>query len=651
MLAQTRIVLVALLLLAGAPAAAQTPDVKPVLEIQHDLDRGVTDATRTVERLAKELAVEFPASRCAPPAGYYTAYPGTLTAGLAGPVDDGLADSGGALDAAVAPLLRTIPGLVAADLLHEDIAIAIGIPTGGITFPSPPAEVRYVVAFGGAPTTLQRGDTYLGATVVHADSYLNFVSVEFPTAQLSAFNEQLARQKNVRYCEDDPTVQFLDPVEPQPSPISRGLADAVGPSTGQSDGPVGTLATIPNDPLYPQQYGPAKMNMPTAWDTTLGTTGRNLCIVDSGVRYTHQDLAGSRWLGGYDYVNGDSDPWDDHGHGTHVTGTAAATTNNAVGVAGMSQTGFFQVKVINSANQGQWSWLASAIAWCVNNGGDIISMSLGGNGGAQIVADAVTDAWNQGHLLIASAGNDGGAVGFPAAYPEVIAVACTDQSDLRCLFSGGGASNVGPEVELAAPGMSVISSTYSSDSSYGLKSGTSMSAPHVAGVAALMWNHVPSLSNAQVRAFLQCTALDLGAAGKDNFFGFGLVNAAFALDRAIQGSCACAPSTLNLTGVFNPSDPIVNTGAWQGTTTMSLALGAGRSVTGPATMTWSLYYANGYPGPYNVFMTEPIPNAQWTFTGADVSYYLITFSVSTACTAPFHTGAGETLTQTWVQFN
>ena len=216
----------------------------------------------------------------------------------------------------------------------------------------------------------------------------------------------------------------------------------------------------------------------------------------------------------------DSTKWDDdNGHGTHVAGTIAAV-DNTVGVVGVApQASLLAAKVLNRQGSGYLSDVIAGIDYCVQNGAKVVSMSLGSSSDVQALHNAVDAAYADGVLLVAAAGNDyGGAVSYPAAYDSVVAVSATDSNNNLASFS-----NVGPEVELAAPGVSILS-TYK-DGGYATLSGTSMATPHVSGVAALAIQANPLMSNVEVRALLQNTADDLGAVGKDNLFGYGLVDA------------------------------------------------------------------------------------------------------------------------------
>jgi subtilisin family serine protease len=256
-------------------------------------------------------------------------------------------------------------------------------------------------------------------------------------------------------------------------------------------------------------------------------TDIKVAIIDTGIDYTHPDLD-ANYVDGYDFVNGDDDPMDDHGHGTHVAGIIAAE-DNGFGVVGVApEAKLYALKVLDSDGSGYVSEVIFAIQWASDPDGDgsasdrldIINMSLGADKGNIFLKWACNLAYDDGLLIVAAAGNDyGGAVDYPAAYDSVIAVSATGSNDELAWFS-----STGKQVELAAPGVSIKSTLLGEG--YGEKSGTSMASPHVAGVVALVWAVNTGWENDDVRVRLRDTADDLGTTGWDSEFGYGLVNAA-----------------------------------------------------------------------------------------------------------------------------
>lgn len=249
----------------------------------------------------------------------------------------------------------------------------------------------------------------------------------------------------------------------------------------------------------------------------MGVTGAGIKvgIIDTGIDYTHEDLQVS---GGVTFVQGTTDYMDDNGHGTHVAGTVAAL-NNTLGVIGVApQASVYAIKVLDRYGNGSYSSVAAGIEWAITNNMDIVNMSLGGSSGSRTLKTAVDNAYDAGILLVAAAGNNGydrkGTITYPAKYDSVIAVGAVDQQNNRAVFS-----SVGRELELMAPGTNIQSTIPGGYSSY---NGTSMAAPHVSGVAALVRQAKPALDNVQIRNILDETAALLG----DSFlYGNGLVNA------------------------------------------------------------------------------------------------------------------------------
>lgn len=262
----------------------------------------------------------------------------------------------------------------------------------------------------------------------------------------------------------------------------------------------------------PAQITPWGINAvaaPPAWQYAKGA-GVKVCVVDTGVQVDHPDLK-ANIVGGKNFVayRGKVDPTrygDDNGHGTHVSGTIAAL-NNSIGVVGVApQAKIYAVKVLDKSGSGYMSAVADGIRACVAAGAKVISMSLGSSSDSSLVRDAVTFAASKGVILVAAAGNESGTVSYPAKYPEVWAISAMDSKYKFAYFS-----NFGPEVDFIAPGVNVYSTT--KGSSYASYSGTSMAAPHAAGIVALM---LSSGSN-------RIGALDLGLPLDQQ--GSGLVNA------------------------------------------------------------------------------------------------------------------------------
>ena len=274
-------------------------------------------------------------------------------------------------------------------------------------------------------------------------------------------------------------------------------------------------------------WGIDRIDAEMIWPTGNNADAVKVAVIDTGISASHPDLA-ANIKGGVNTINSKKSWNDDNGHGSHVAGTVGALNNTAGVVGAAPLVNLYAVKVLNRNGSGWISDIIEGIQWAVNNGMQVANMSFGGSSDVQSMHDALIAAYNAGVVLVAATGNSGGGVGSPAACPEVIAVSATDSSNSLASFS-----SFGPEVDLAAPGVSIYS-TYKG-SSYATLSGTSMAAPHVTGSAALVLNNpVDPLYDtdldgawdpAEVQQKLQDTATNLGDLGFDNLFGWGLVNA------------------------------------------------------------------------------------------------------------------------------
>lgn len=273
-------------------------------------------------------------------------------------------------------------------------------------------------------------------------------------------------------------------------------------------------------------WGVKRVNAAGAWGFNTGR-GVKVAIIDTGVDYNHPDLAGN-YAGGYNAITPSATPLDDHGHGTHVSGTVGAI-RDAKGVVGVAPDArLYGVKVLDAKGSGTYANIVDGIQWAVENGMQVINMSLGGSSGTAALANAMTAAYKAGVTIVCAAGNDSGPVNYPAKYPEAIAVSALDSADKITSFSSRGA-----EIAFIAPGAK-INSTYKGGG-YSALSGTSMASPHVAGLAALA---VASGSGtpAQVRASLKKAAVSLGLKATEE--GAGLINAARIGTTQIAGTNA-----------------------------------------------------------------------------------------------------------------
>jgi len=411
--------------------------------------------------------------------------------------------------------------------------------------------------------------------------------------------------------------------------------------------------TAPNDPYYGTSgawgqsfrdlWGLQSINAETAWDTAQGD-GVLVAVVDTGLDYNHEDIAGNVWLNdgelgldgngtgkasngidddgngliddwhGWDFVTidgtpGDNDPMDNHGHGTHVSGTIAAMGDNGLGVIGVApHAKILAVKGLDAAGSGSTEDLSNAIIYAADRGASVINLSWGGSGPTpQILIDAISYAHNvKGAVVVAAAGNSNFDVGtpvngfYPACIRDVIAVAAVNHLDAKASFS-----NFGAKIDVTAPGggdtgtgiqpdRSVLSLKSSQAGSvmtgsgqlivgtkYLRQSGTSMASPHVAGVAALIRAQHPEFSPEQVRQVLRGSADDIGAPGFDTQFGYGRLNAS----RSLTIAAPLAAQLASPAGILSGLSQVDVTGSVGGANLSSWLLEYGA---GSAPSSWTL---------------------------------------------------------------
>ncbi|WP_018984679.1 S8 family serine peptidase [Salinimonas chungwhensis] len=297
------------------------------------------------------------------------------------------------------------------------------------------------------------------------------------------------------------------------------------------------IESIADDPQrrLMAQTTPYGINMVQASQFAQSDTGaRRVCIIDTGYNLGHSDLPDTNNGLTGNANNSQVGNWynDGNGHGTHVAGTIAAYDNNQGVVGVYPGVNMHIVKIFN--DNGAWTYasdIIDGIQQCQNAGSDVVNMSLGGGGSSSAEAASMQNFVDDGMLLVAAAGNDGNSTkSYPASYNAVMSVAAVDSNENHASYS-----QYNSAVEIAAPGSSVYS-TYP-DNSYATLNGTSMATPHVAGAAALVWSYFPQCSNTQIRNALNTTAKDRGAAGRDNYYGNGIVKVSSAIDYLNTNGC------------------------------------------------------------------------------------------------------------------
>lgn len=300
-------------------------------------------------------------------------------------------------------------------------------------------------------------------TVVRTLDFINAVVIETPAVSAASMAARLKSKASVLRVDSDPQINWL-----------KGEA----PSSLQAL-PLPALQSFPRMAAPPSPeipWGVARVDAPAAWAKTRGE-GVKVCVIDTGVDTTHPDLAGNV-KGGWNAIAKSADYKDDNGHGTHVTGTIAALGKDG-GVIGVAPAAdVYAVKVLDSNGNGSYDDVIAGMQWAVENHMQVASLSLGADKGNDSLAAAVAAMAKAGVVLVAAAGNSGGAVSYPAAYPGVVAVAAMDSNNQVASFSSRG-----PQVSVIAPGVA-IKSTYMGGG-YQTMDGTSMATPHVSGLAAL----------------------------------------------------------------------------------------------------------------------------------------------------------------------
>jgi thermitase len=335
------------------------------------------------------------------------------------------------------------------------------------------------------------------------------------------------------------------------------------------------LSTFPNDPFFFRQWGlnndgtfslspsivGADVNMVEAWDITVGSSNVVMAVIDSGIKMDHPEFAGRILVNqlelnngidddnngyiddilGWDFVNNDNDPTDDHGHGTNVTGIAVANSNNGIGYTGVDwNCKLLPLKVLNQNNSGFNSNIIASIYYAINRGAHVISISIGGSGFSTIYENAILAAYNQNIPVIACMMNFNNNVSYyPAAFSSSIAVGSTNSNDYRSVpffWSPTSGSNYGNHIDVVGPGNFIYGLSHTSNTNYNTYwGGTSQATPLVSGIVSLMLSIQPNLTVEEIRSILRNTAQDQvgnpneDVLGWDQFYGSGRVNAFEAL--------------------------------------------------------------------------------------------------------------------------
>lgn len=300
-----------------------------------------------------------------------------------------------------------------------------------------------------------------------------------------------------------------------------------------------------NDPYFASQWHLTKIGAPAAWDTTTGSSGVIVAILDSGVDPAHSDLL-PNLVAGWNFYSNNSDSSDVYGHGTAVAGTAVAATNNAAGVAAVAGgCRLMPIRVTDTSGMGYASMMASGLTWAADRGARVANMSFAVTNSATVTS-AAQYFQGKGGVVTVSAGNSS-TFDATSDNPSVLTVSATGSSDTLASWS-----NTGNNVDLSAPGVGIY--TTNRGGGYGSWSGTSFAAPMTAGVAALVISANPNLTAAQVQEVLKQSANDLGTAGWDASYGWGRINAQNAVALALTMSGPAPDTTAPTVSIASPAN-------------------------------------------------------------------------------------------------
>lgn len=345
---------------------------------------------------------------------------------------------------------------------------------------------------------------------------LNVRAVAVPAGAEEAIAARLSRNPHVRFAEVDRLVE---------------------------------AGSLTNDPRFGSEWHLARINAAQAWDISMGA-GVTIAILDSGVDATHPDLAG-QLVPGWNFYDNNSNTADVNGHGTAVAGAAAAASNNGIGVASVAGAArIMPVRIADANAYAYWSTVAQGLTWAADHGARVANISYVGVSASATVRSAASYFRGKGGVVVVCAGNSSAMDNTPAT-DTMMVVAATDSNDLRAGFS-----TYGGFVDIAAPGVSIL--TTARGGGYQYWNGTSLASPIVAGTAALVLASRPDFSPAEVDATLLDSADDLGATGKDIYFGAGRVDAEIAVALAILTPVPVADTTAPSVSLASPTGGTVS---------------------------------------------------------------------------------------------
>ncbi len=388
---------------------------------------------------------------------------------------------------------------------------------------------------------------------------------------VSLYNKYEFESYFVVYVNDSKDMKDVCAEFTKSSKVDFAEPDFIGEGAGKKGADLKELSITPNDELFRKQWGldndgtvktttgkmgraGADMNVLKAWDSESGSEDIIVGILDSGCKTDHPDLNGRVWVNknetrngrdddgngfiddvnGYNFAYDNSNVKDDGGHGTNISGTVGATTNNSIGFAGIDQKCKLMIcKNLDDENLGEYSWWSASLYYAANNGARVLNMSEGGYDYSKTLENAINFAYDAGCLIVASMMNkNNGDTYYPASFKNVLAIGATDTDDARCReFTWGGGSNWGKHIAVIAPGNRVYGLDYKDNFNYDVYwSGTSQATAYVSGIASVLLGQDPSRSNRDLKEIITKTAIDeVGdpredTPGWDQFYGYGRVD-------------------------------------------------------------------------------------------------------------------------------
>lgn len=395
---------------------------------------------------------------------------------------------------------------------------------------------------------------------------------------ISLYNKYEFETYYVVYFEDNISVKDICRDFSASSKVDFAEPDFTGEAAGKKG-----METAPNDEFFKKQWGlyndgsvkttmgrngkrGADMNVLKAWETTTGNSDVLVAILDSGAKIDHPDLTDRIWvnrnetkngrdddgngfiddINGYNFSYDNSNVRDDGGHGTNISGTIGASTNNAIGFAGIDQKCRLMIcKNLDDENLGEYSWWSASLYYAANNGARVINMSEGGYDYSKTLENAINYAYEAGALIVASMMNkNNGDSYYPASFKNVMAVGATDTDDSRCReFTWGGGSNWGRHISVIAPGNRIYGLDYKDNYNYDVYwSGTSQATAYVTGIAAIIFGQDLSRTNKDVKDIITKSAIDQvgdpreDTPGFDQYYGWGRVDLYEAVNFGILSS-------------------------------------------------------------------------------------------------------------------